>query len=382
MNPPDRADFASIFTQLLHQLDAGTQFAVQMNHALGCVHQATGAAQVFWFNETSGDLAVLPAEAPLSAERCKQFAEKLAARHPDCLSAVVWHAPPNARAEEGPLSAVAVRLRPNQPGWVFAVSLNSTRPLGEAEGRMITLAGTMVINQIKHARVVGQTKGALFDLVCCLGAIIDAKDTCTAGHSERVSQIAVRIGKQMNLPANQIGDLRLAGLLHDIGKVGTRDEVLLKPGKLTVEEMKHIQEHVLVGDEIISTIKLFTRLRPAVRHHHERLDGKGYPDGLAGADIPFSARVMAVADAVDAMMSPRRYRDPIPPPLIDATLLKFSGTQWDPEIVSHFMACSKDIYPPIYRKAIGESAYHAIEGMVEGLTEGSNSYRILDFRSS
>ena len=352
-----------------------------MSQVLEAVREATGASLVFWFHEVSRDLAVIPAEGVLSGERCKQFAEQLLSRHPDCKSAVAWHRPPGTPGDGEPFSTVAVRLRPDQPGWIFAVSLEPSRPLGEAEGRLITLGGALLLKQIQHARIVGQSKSALFDLVRCLGAVIDAKDSCTAGHSERVSQIAVRIGRQMNLSSNQLGDLRLAGLLHDIGKVGIRDEVLLNAGKLTPEEMKHIQQHVIIGDQIISTIKLFARLRPAVRHHHERIDGKGYPDGLLGEDIPLLARVMAVADSVDAMMSSRRYRDPLGPPHIDAILHKFSGAQWDPKIVEHFKACSHDIYPPIYRKEIGDSAYHAVEGIIEGLADGSNAYRILDVRS-
>src|SRR5262249_31008419 len=162
--------------------------------------------------------------------------------------------------------------------------------------------------------IYGQVKGALFDLVRCLTTVIEAKDSCTAGHSERVSRIADRIGQQLALSGADQGDLHLAGLLHDIGKVGIRDAVLFKSGRLTAEEMQHMQEHVVIGDQIVQTIKQSARIRPGVRHHHERWDGKGYPDRLAGPDIPRLARILAVADSCDAMMSARRYRGPLAPP--------------------------------------------------------------------
>src|SRR5207253_10543070 len=142
---------------------------------------------------------------------------------------------------------------------------------------------------------------------------------------ERVARIAVRLGKQMGLGQRPLSDLYLAGLLHDIGKIGTPDAVLLKPGKLTPEETETMREHILIGDRIVADVKPFGHLRAGVRNHHEQFDGKGYPDGLAGRDIPLLARLLAVADSCDAMLSPRRYRAALPPPLIDATFQQFAG---------------------------------------------------------
>ena len=148
---PDPASVAGVFTQLLHRLDTCARFAEQMNQVLEAVHEATGAALVFWFNEVSGEIAVIPAEGALSAERCKQFAEQLLSRHPDCKSAVAWHRPPGTPRDGEPLSTVAVRLRADQPGWIFAVSLEPSRPLGEAEGRLAAVIGEIVGRRMPEA---------------------------------------------------------------------------------------------------------------------------------------------------------------------------------------------------------------------------------------
>src|SRR5262249_48902639 len=154
-------------------------------------------------------------------------------------------------------------------------------------------------------------------LVNCLTATIEARDAYTAGHSERVARIGVILAEQMGLSHAEVSDVYLGGLLHDIGKIGIPDAVLQKDGPLTAQEYAHIKRHVVIGDRIVASIKPFDRLRPGVRSHHERFDGKGYPDGLAGADTPRLARILAIADACDAMMSPRRYRPALTPPLID-----------------------------------------------------------------
>jgi HD-GYP domain-containing protein (c-di-GMP phosphodiesterase class II) len=237
--------------------------------------------------------------------------------------------------------------------------------------RLIGLAGAMLVKRHNHARLYSEIKEGVLGLVRCLISVIDAKDSCTAGHSERVSRIAVRIGRQMGLAKQTIDDLRLAGLLHDVGKVGVRDAVLLKAGRLTADEEAHIRAHVVIGDQIVSSIRPFARLRPGVRHHHERYDGKGYPDGLAGESIPMLGRILAVADSCDAMMSARRYRGALTPAQIDATLLEGAGGQWDPVVVEAFMACRHQVYPAIEQTGVGESVALAIDGILGALRNGS-----------
>ena len=164
----------------------------------------------------------------------------------------------------------------------------------------------------------------------------------------------------MKLSRGEISDLYLAGLLHDVGKIGIRDEVLCKPGPLTPEEYAHIREHPVIGERIIANVTRLAYLRPGVRGHHERFDGKGYPDGLAGEAIPLMARILAVADSCDAMMSARRYRPALSPARIEAIFREGAGTQWDPRIVEYFFACRHDLYA-VCQRGLGQSVYMAVE---------------------
>ena len=156
-------------------------------------------------------------------------------------------------------------------------------------------------------------KETLFGVVRCLSAAIDAKDSYTCGHSERVARIAVRLGQEMGLSHGEISDLYLTGLLHDIGKIGIRDQV--KPSSLTTEEYSHVKQHPEIGAGIIANVQRLAYLCPGIRSHHERFDGGGYPDGLVGEAIPYVARIIAVADSCEAMtlrqaLSPADPQDP------------------------------------------------------------------------
>ena len=188
------------------------------------------------------------------------------------------------------------------------MSLDPDHPLDESDFRIITVIWRLQARNNRNVRLYENLKETLFGVVRCLSTAIDAKDPYTCGHSERVARIAVRIGEEMGLSRGEINDLYLAGLLHDVGKIGIRDEVLFKPGPLTAAEFAHVREHPVTGERIISNVTRLAYLRPAVRGHHERFDGAGYPDGLAGEEIILPARILAVADSCDAMMSARRYR--------------------------------------------------------------------------
>jgi len=175
------------------------------------------------------------------------------------------------------------------------------------------------------------------EMVTALAAALEAKDPYTCGHSERVTRYAVQLAWKVGLDSREIENLTLAGQLHDIGKIGIREEVLNKPGKLTDEEFDHIKSHPLTGVQILQKVDSLAAALPIVRHHHERYDGKGYPDGLAGEDIPLPARVVAVADAFDAMTSSRAYRSALPTAEARRRLLEGSGTQFDTELVEVFV---------------------------------------------
>jgi putative nucleotidyltransferase with HDIG domain len=174
----------------------------------------------------------------------------------------------------------------------------------------------------------------LFGVVRSLTSAIDARDPYTRGHSERVARIAVQLGQQLGLSSREKSNLYLAGLLHDVGKIGIDDQVLKKPGKLTPDEYRQIMSHVEIGVAIVQEIRPLHHLLPAIRHHHERYDGSGYPSGLRGEEIPLLARVLAVADGFDAMFHDRAYRPRRSPPDVQRILREESGHQWDGRVVA------------------------------------------------
>ena len=174
--------------------------------------------------------------------------------------------------------------------------------------------------------------------VRALASAIDARDPSTKKHSEHVSGIAVEIGQAMSLSEKEIEQLEWAGLLHDIGKIGIRDSVLLKPGRLTREERMLMNEHPAKGEEILKDVDQLANERPLIRHHHEWYNGSGYPDRLIGEEIPLLARVLHVADAFEAMTASRPYR-PVPLSSEEALeeLHRYAGIQFDPRVVEAFV---------------------------------------------
>ena len=166
---------------------------------------------------------------------------------------------------------------------------------------------------------------------------VEAKDTYTRGHSDRVSELSVLIGKYLGLNDEDLKILRIGGLFHDIGKIGIPDSILQKNDKLTDDEYSEIKNHPSIGAHILSNATLFKDIIPIVKHHHERYDGKGYPSMLAGENIPYFARIAAVADSFDAMMSKRSYRDPLAKDFILSEFERCKGTQFDPKIAAVFL---------------------------------------------
>ena len=176
---------------------------------------------------------------------------------------------------------------------------------------------------------------------------VEAKDTYTRGHSDRVSEYSVLIGQKLGLSEDDIKRLRIGGLFHDVGKIGVPDSILQKEGKLTDDEYSQIKDHPTIGAHILSPASIFQDIIPIVKHHHERYDGKGYPSQLKGEDIPYLARITAVADSFDAMTSRRTYRDSLP---IDVVIEEFKnnkGTQFDPEITDVFLDILSNEYDKI-----------------------------------
>lgn len=178
---------------------------------------------------------------------------------------------------------------------------------------------------------------AYLETIQTLRFSVEAKDSYTRGHSDRVSEYSVLIGKYLNLPESDLKLLKIGGLFHDIGKIGIPDSILLKETKLTNDEYSEIKNHPTIGAHILSNASIFKDMIPIVKHHHERYDGFGYPSGLKGENIPLLARISAVADAFDAMTSRRTYRNSLPLEIVKEEIEKNKGTQFDPRIADVFL---------------------------------------------
>ena len=174
------------------------------------------------------------------------------------------------------------------------------------------------------------------EAIHALAAAVEARDPYTQAHTRRVAESARRIGRAMYLSTEEQEALYRGGMVHDVGKIGVPDEILLKPGALDHEERVRMNLHPLIGESIVAPLRSGIELRPMVRHHHEHYDGTGYPDRLASDEIPLLARILSVCDAYDALVSDRPYRDRVSPDEAIRILLAGAGRQWDPEVV-HFV---------------------------------------------
>lgn len=177
----------------------------------------------------------------------------------------------------------------------------------------------------------------LFSTLEALSSAIDAKDTYTHGHSRRVANYAVKTARELGYSSKFLTMLKIAGMLHDFGKIGISEQILTKQGKLNDNEREAIQEHPVIGVRILGKFKSFADIVPGIRHHHERFDGRGYPDGLAGETIPLVGRIISIADAYDAMTTTRPYRRQMLPHEAQDELRNCSGMQFDPVLVQAFI---------------------------------------------
>lgn len=184
------------------------------------------------------------------------------------------------------------------------------------------------------AQLGRQTREALY----ALARVLDERDELTQQHSEQVAENAGQIARAMGLGPEQVDEIMLAAAMHDIGKVGMRNEILFKPGALTSQERELAKRHAKIGGDLLSKFPLFKRGSVYVRQHHERWDGSGYPDGLKGEEITLGARILAVSDSFQAMTEQRPYREPLTEEMALAQLREGSGTQFDPQVVAAFLS--------------------------------------------
>jgi HD-GYP domain-containing protein (c-di-GMP phosphodiesterase class II) len=228
-------------------------------------------------------------------------------------------------------------------GWLAVFNHVDDAEFGTVEASLLNSVGAMLGIHSANSDLYHQQAEFLASVVRALTSAIDAKDPYTCGHSDRVARISVRLAKEMGCSKEVLHTLYMAGLLHDIGKIGINDAVLCKPGKLTDEEFEHIKQHPELGYRILADIKQLSNVLPAVLHHHEQWDGRGYPFKLASDQIPQIARIVAVADAYDAMTSDRPYRPGMPIQKVDEIFKNGTAKQWDPRVVEAFFAAHDDI---------------------------------------
>jgi HD-GYP domain-containing protein (c-di-GMP phosphodiesterase class II) len=347
--------------QFLLQLQAAQDVGRRIRATLDMVRQTTRAGAAFLCTGRSHTVREFSGPVGADLDACSAFArELLASASPAEGFALRTDLKRISPGIPVPSSAALVRLSRSRNAWIVALRFDAAPPLSMRDVKMISLARRLLVQQQQQQDNHDQLRDMLFSLVRCLTASLDARDPYTWGHSERVARIAVRLGEQMNLPDGQRSELYLGGLLHDVGKIGVPDEVLRKPGTLTQAEMAQIQQHVLIGDAIVAHVSQLAHLRPLVRSHHERFDGAGYPDKLAGEAIPLPARILAVADSCDAMMSDRPYRRALPTDRIEAILQAGAGQQWDPVVIAALMRCEDEVFA-ISQRGLGESVVRAVE---------------------
>ena len=234
-------------------------------------------------------------------------------------------------------------------GWLAAFNHVHGAEFGTVEASLLNSVSAILGIHSGNIELYRQQSELLTGIVRALTSAIDAKDPYTCGHSDRVARVAVRLAQELGCDARTLNTIYLSGLLHDIGKIGINDNVLRKPDRLTAAEYEHIKTHVQIGHRILIDLKKLDDVLPVVLHHHESWDGGGYPRRLPADQIPLSARIVAVADAFDAMGSDRPYRKGMPDERIDEIFRQGAGKQWDPEVVAAFFRAREDIREVVRR---------------------------------
>lgn len=224
----------------------------------------------------------------------------------------------------------------NLSGWLAGFNHLTDAEFGTIEANLLNTVAAILGIHSGNIELYRQQSELLAGFVRAFTSAIDAKDPYTCGHSDRVARISVRLAKELGCDEQMLNTLYLSGLLHDVGKIGINDDVLHKPGKLSIEEYQHIKTHVEVGYRILHDLRNLKEILPVVLHHHESWDGGGYPEHLDHDHIPLAARIVAVADAYDAMNSDRPYRDGMSEEKIEQILRSGAGKQWDPKVVDAY----------------------------------------------
>ncbi len=235
------------------------------------------------------------------------------------------------------LIVVPLKIRDKTFGVVTGAAFNGRRRFNDKDIYYMKFITQKAATAIENMALYENIYDNLFATLYAFVAALEARDPYTRRHSSRVTEFSLLIGKKMNCSEEELDILNVSGQLHDIGKIGIRDDILLKPGRLTRDEYEKIKEHPVIGADIVAKLGLWNREQNIIRHHHEKYDGTGYPDGLKGEEIPKLARILSMADAFDAMASDRAYRKGMEKTKVVSIIKECSGSQFDPSISEIFL---------------------------------------------
>lgn len=257
------------------------------------------------------------------------------------------------------LIIVSIDSRLKEFGWIVACNrtaspfqlptthetvVDSTQQeFGTFEADLMQSAASFLASHSHNNLLFAEQKHLLVGVISAMANAIDAKDQYTRGHSHRVAAISRRLAEQLGLEASSCNEIYLSGLLHDVGKIGVPEDVLKCPGELSDEETQILRRHPVIGFYVLEKLDPISYVLPGVLHHHESFDGTGYPDGLSGTDIPLIARIIAVADAFDAMTSDRPYRHGMSTQEALEILAHNAGPQWDEQVLTALFECADDV---------------------------------------
>jgi HD-GYP domain-containing protein (c-di-GMP phosphodiesterase class II) len=355
---------------------------------LKAAHGFLGARTLLWVPEQRQEPVLVQGEPCLALDDCRKLSELLT-RNVGTASGkpVLWNAEQSGLWSSrfpSVVNLLAFPVSDRAPaGWVIVLNKRlpgegreATAPFRSVDAATLAPFAALLELQVRSSRRYHDLKDLLVGLTRSLTAALDAKDPYTFGHSERVARIAVELAGELGLSDEERSDVYLAGLLHDVGKIGIRDAVLTKPGPLTAEEFEHIKQHPVIGYKILADLRPLRNLLPGVLYHHERVDGQGYPEGLRGEAIPLLARVLAVADSYDAMSTQRPYRGARTPPQVEQVLREGAATQWDAAVIEAFWRCRQRVHL-IRQRGVGESLSAALDGALRTLGGSARLERLV-----
>lgn len=227
-------------------------------------------------------------------------------------------------------------------GLVFLVRNKDSISFNEEDLQLLTVFASQTAAIIENSKLYGKMVEINREIIRSLAKAVEAKDSYTKGHSDQVAHYAVKLGRKLKLATTELDHLYWAGIVHDVGKIGIPDSILNKPGKLTNEEFAVMKQHPVIGREILSEVDSLKDIMPVIYHHHERIDGNGYPEGKKNGDIPFLSKIISVVDAFDAMTSDRAYRRAMDIKKAVDILQQGVNTQWSEDLVKAWISILKD----------------------------------------